>query len=167
MKAVTVYRHSTAKLSYFCSRVTDLIALLLTTYLLSLNIYYTRVEKKKKPHVCFIQVFSIYILMKEMERSQRTHAKTCALSPSPSISKQKQNKEKAHAQLRRVRYKLLLTYVILIQECSVNGFITLHLAGIYALCSLPYRPCETLRSGFAEQSRVLQFFFLEQSKHAH
>lgn len=45
MKAVTVYRHSTVKLSYFCSRVTDLIALLLTTYLLSLNINYMHVEK--------------------------------------------------------------------------------------------------------------------------
>lgn len=47
MKAVTVYRHSTVKLSYFCSRVTDLIALLLTTSMLSLNINFVHVEKKK------------------------------------------------------------------------------------------------------------------------
>lgn len=45
MKAVTVYRHSTVKLSYFCSRLTDLIALPLITYLLSLNTNYVHVEK--------------------------------------------------------------------------------------------------------------------------
>lgn len=76
MKAVTVYRHSTVKLSYFCSRVTDLIALLLTTSMLSLNINFVHVEKKKN-HVSVIQAFVVHILMKEQKRrSRRTHAET-------------------------------------------------------------------------------------------
>lgn len=73
MKAVTVYRHSTVKLSYFCSRGTDLIALLLTTYLLSLNINYIRVEKKS-PHMFHLDIRR----PRSREGAGKVHADTCA-----------------------------------------------------------------------------------------
>lgn len=110
MKAVTVYRHSTVKLSYFCSRLTDLIALPLTIYLLSLNINYM--------HVVKIHMFHLGTCCPCSHKTARkVREDTCTnmhVKPTPSKIKQKQNKEKSHYQLRTVRYKLLLTYVILI-----------------------------------------------------
>lgn len=131
MKAVTVYRHSTVKLSYFCSRLTDLIALPLTTFLLSLNINYMHMVKIRMFHLGTCCPCS-------HKPAGKVHEDTCTnrqIKPAPSEIKQKQNKEKSHYQLRKVCYKLLLTYVILIQECSVNGFIIRHLAEY--LCFMP------------------------------
>jgi len=81
MKAVTVYRRSTVKLSYFCSRITDLIALPLTTYHLSLNTNYMHVEK--------VHVFHFGIYYPHCHKTAgKAHEDTCMNGHiKPTLSK--------------------------------------------------------------------------------